>query len=46
MSADSVPGIYNPANIPGVQNVERSTVTVLSNKTQTFFWTERGLIKR
>jgi len=32
--------------IPGVQPVERSTMAPLSNKTQNFFWVERGLIRR
>ena len=31
--------------IPGVQPVERSTMAPLSNKTQTYFWTERGVIR-
>jgi RHS repeat-associated protein len=31
--------------IPGVQPVERSTMHPLSTKTQTYFWTERGVIK-
>ena len=30
---------------PGVQPVERSTMHPLSTKTQTYFWTERGVIK-
>jgi DNA-directed RNA polymerase subunit L len=30
---------------PGVQPVERSTMHPLSTKTQTYFWTERGLSK-
>jgi hypothetical protein len=31
---------------PGVQNVERSTMHPLSNKTQTYWWVERRVIQR
>lgn len=33
-------------HIPGIQPVERSTMHPLSNKSQTFWWSERGVIKR
>jgi RHS repeat-associated protein len=33
-------------NIPSVQPVERSTMAPLSTKAQTFWWVERGVIKR
>jgi RHS repeat-associated protein len=33
-------------HIPGVQPIQRSEMLPLSDKTQTFWWIERGLIKR
>jgi RHS repeat-associated protein len=33
-------------NTPGVQPVDRSTMAPLSTKAQTFWWVERGVIKR
>jgi hypothetical protein len=32
-------------HMPGVQNVDRSELAPLSNKTQEFYWCEKGLIK-
>jgi RHS repeat-associated protein len=33
-------------HVPGIEPVERSTMLPLSNKTQEFWWIERGLIQR